>query len=598
MYSWSAADHVDKGRKPMTRSDSATNSADAAAPMTGTLFQKPRGPLENKGPRPRPLETSSKTVLRPRPSDHEFSLVIPAYNEEGRLPWTLAELRRFLDASGIDYRVLVADDGSTDRTATLAEKAGPRFSTVSLPQNRGKGAAVPKRHAPRHRQRPGLHGCRSAVRTGIASTGLRPGPQRDGARLSSAPATWPNRPIGPSASCRGRIATWLFREVVKRLVSREITDTQCGLKAFSLRAAREIFSRLTLDGFSFDAEVVFLTQRLGLPFQRIPVNLVREYGSTLSLRRHTIPMLRDIVGLWWRNRHLQSLPLELPPPASEYLEPAAAPTTRRPPDYDECRHDNAATMARPEVAAVMLARKPHFGPPDRLARRRPGHEPGSQRRNFSGIRRGSAHQHVASEQRSRCCAGVGWLAAVGIAAPARQPGIECTAGAVARSGPAVRPRHPLESDPGPAAERRALSGRVARCRRVFSRDFRPFQADGHHVPMVVVGGEAMAAAIEEELTCQVQFMLDRGQRPTHLNGHQYIEMLPAAGRVVESLLEKFRIPVVRVAWEPSWRQSFLWPGIGTSQWLIGGLKKLYAGPLPTQECWPARSSLPTRSSAR
>ena len=118
------------------------------------------------------------------------------------------------------------------------------------------------------------------------------------------------------------IATWLFREVVKRLVSREITDTQCGLKAFSLRAARAIFSRLTLEGFSFDAEVVFLTERLGLPFQRIPVNLVREYGSTLSLRRHTLPMLRDIVGLWWRNRHLQELPQDLPLPAGEYSVPA------------------------------------------------------------------------------------------------------------------------------------------------------------------------------------------------------------------------------------------------------------------------------------
>ena len=95
--------------------------------------------------------------------------------------------------------------------------------------------------------------------------------------------------------------------------------------------------------------------------------------------------------------------------------------------------------------------------------------------------------------------------------------------------------------------------------------------------MVVVGGEALAAAIEEELTCQVQFMLDRGHRPTHLNGHQYIEMLPVVGRVVESLLEKFRIPVVRVAWERSWWQSFTWPGISTSQWLIGGLKKVYAG---------------------
>lgn len=91
------------------------------------------------------------------------------------------------------------------------------------------------------------------------------------------------------------------------------------------------------------------------------------------------------------------------------------------------------------------------------------------------------------------------------------------------------------------------------------------------------GGESVAAAIEEELTCQVQFMLDLGHRPTHLNGHQYIEMLPVVSRVVESLLEKFCIPAVRVAWEPSWWQSFTWHGISTSQWLIGGLKKVYAG---------------------
>jgi predicted glycoside hydrolase/deacetylase ChbG (UPF0249 family) len=101
------------------------------------------------------------------------------------------------------------------------------------------------------------------------------------------------------------------------------------------------------------------------------------------------------------------------------------------------------------------------------------------------------------------------------------------------------------------------------------------------VPMVGTGTTYpwSAAAIEEELTSQVQFMLDRGHRPTHLNGHQYIEMLPGLGRVAESLLEKFRIPFVRVAWEPSWWPSFLWPGISTSQWLIGGVKRFYAGRL-------------------
>ena len=98
-----------------------------------------------------------------------------------------------------------------------------------------------------------------------------------------------------------RLATFAFREVVSRLVSREVTDTQCGLKLFSRRAALEIFARATIDGFAFDAEVVMLTHRLGLPFRRVPVTLVNEFASTLSLRRNALPMLLDVVRLWLRD---------------------------------------------------------------------------------------------------------------------------------------------------------------------------------------------------------------------------------------------------------------------------------------------------------
>ena len=70
---------------------------------------------------------------------------------------------------------------------------------------------------------------------------------------------------------------------------------------------------------------------------------------------------------------------------------------------------------------------------------------------------------------------------------------------------------------------------------------------------------AALGRIEEELACQVQFMIDRGHQPSHINGHQYIELLPPVGRSVEMLLERFHIPIVRVAREPSWRRSFAWP---------------------------------------
>ena len=162
--------------------------------------------------------------------------MIPAYNEEDRLPWTLAELRRFLDASGIDYRVLVADDGSTDRTATLAERMGPRFSTVSLPQNRGKGAAV--RNAMLRATGKVLAFTDADLPFELES--LRQA--YDLVRNAQCEVVFGARDLAQSTHRAKRklsrtLATWLFREVVKRLVSHEVTDTQCGLKAFSLRAA-------------------------------------------------------------------------------------------------------------------------------------------------------------------------------------------------------------------------------------------------------------------------------------------------------------------------------------------------------------------------
>ena len=92
-----------------------------------------------------------------------------------------------------------------------------------------------------------------------------------------------------------RLATATFSRVVSTLISRKVTDTQCGLKVFGRRAAVDIFSRTTIDGFAFDAEVVYLARRMGIPFERMPVTLINEYSSTLSLTRHALPML---AGRW------------------------------------------------------------------------------------------------------------------------------------------------------------------------------------------------------------------------------------------------------------------------------------------------------------
>jgi dolichyl-phosphate beta-glucosyltransferase len=250
------------------------------------------------------------------PADHDLTVIIPAYNEEKRLPWTLAGLTVFLSEWGVDYRILVADDGSTDRTASLTRDLGPRCSTLRVVPQGGKGRAVRSAML----RATGRVLCFTDADLPFKLTALRQG--YDWINRGDCDVVFGARDIeGAENVARRRLlrrmATFAFREVVRRMVSPEVTDTQCGLKLFRRRAALEIFARETLDGFAFDAEVVMLAHRLGLPFRRVPVTLVNEFSSTLSLRRNALPMLLDVMRVWLRNRTGGEVP------APHFIIPAA-----------------------------------------------------------------------------------------------------------------------------------------------------------------------------------------------------------------------------------------------------------------------------------
>jgi dolichyl-phosphate beta-glucosyltransferase len=231
-----------------------------------------------------------------RAPDHDLTLVIPAYNEQNRLPRTLQQLREYLDRWGINYRVVVADDGSRDETASVASGFGHRFSTLSLSQNRGKGAAV----------RAGMLSASGRV---VAFTdadlpyalkGLRAGYElvRGGrCQVAFGARDLENSRRFVRRRTLRRAASAVFSQVVRFLISPDVTDTQAGLKLFSAEASRAIFSRTVIDGFAFDAEVVFLARHLRLAYQRIPVELINEESSSLSVWRHTLPMLREVLQI-------------------------------------------------------------------------------------------------------------------------------------------------------------------------------------------------------------------------------------------------------------------------------------------------------------
>jgi dolichyl-phosphate beta-glucosyltransferase len=212
-----------------------------------------------------------------------LSVVIPAYNEEQRLPGTLDRILSYVDQSPLPVaEILVVDDGSRDRTAELVEQRAGIVRLVRNPGNRGKGYAV-------------RNGMLAAAGDWILSTDADlSAPIEELAKLFSA-ARRENAvvAIGSRALDRKLVKVHqpMMREfsgrafnVVMRMVTRlPFRDTQCGFKLFRQDAARKIFSRQKEEGFSFDVEDLVIARALGLRSIEVPVEWSNVEGTKVSL---------------------------------------------------------------------------------------------------------------------------------------------------------------------------------------------------------------------------------------------------------------------------------------------------------------------------
>src|SRR5262249_51633519 len=192
-------------------------------------------------------------------SPPRLSVVIPAFNEAGRLPATLERVGEYLRGAGIPHEIVVVDDGSGDGTAEHAREAGgPGLVLVRNEANRGKGYSV----------RRGMllaRGERRLMSDADLSTPIEELP-----RLEAKLDEGYDVAIASRAAEGARIEIhqpWfrenvgrLFNVVVRTLAVGGLKDTQCGFKLFSADAAREAFSVARLDGFSFDVEALFIAR--------------------------------------------------------------------------------------------------------------------------------------------------------------------------------------------------------------------------------------------------------------------------------------------------------------------------------------------------
>lgn len=210
-----------------------------------------------------------------------ISIIIPAYNEENRLPGSLGAVRDYLSQTAWDFvEVVVVDDGSRDGTAEAARSTGARV--LPNPGNRGKGYSV-------------RHGVLEAKGEWVLVTDADlSAPIAELEKLwSAAQGERAQVAIGSRAVDRSLVGVhqpamreWMGRgfNLAMRLVTGlPFRDTQCGFKLFEAAAAREIFGRQRLDGFGFDVEVLFIAQRLGYRCLEVPVRWDNVEGTKVSL---------------------------------------------------------------------------------------------------------------------------------------------------------------------------------------------------------------------------------------------------------------------------------------------------------------------------
>jgi len=236
-------------------------------------------------------------ILKNSRSEPFLSIIIPAFNEERRLPVTLREIVTLIQAQSFKTEIIVVDNASTDLTKKIVLDFASKYSFIRYvyEASRGKGAAV---------------------RTGVLSG------QGDYLLISDADLAVPieevNKFLPPncnnydvaigSREVEGakRFGEPLYRHLIGRvfniivrlLILPGLRDTQCGFKCFKHTVVQDLFASNRITGWSFDVEILSIARLRGYRIIEVPVNWYYNEMSKISLLRDSLQMFREIIEIW------------------------------------------------------------------------------------------------------------------------------------------------------------------------------------------------------------------------------------------------------------------------------------------------------------
>jgi len=227
-----------------------------------------------------------------------ISIVIPSYRSSEVLKKNLPYLKEFLRERSLDAEVIIVDDGSHDNGATkhIAEQFQCCYHTY--PENRGKGAAV--RYGMQHAEG------RFRIFTDVDIPFENEALDRflhyldfEEFDVVVGDRTLPGSSYFTEISKLRKVGSAIFAFIVGRLFAGGYFDIQCGMKGFRAETADDLFSLSRIDGFAFDAELLYISLKRNYDIKRLPVVLRCQDGSSVRVIRHGLGMVVDLFRIKW-----------------------------------------------------------------------------------------------------------------------------------------------------------------------------------------------------------------------------------------------------------------------------------------------------------
>ena len=229
-----------------------------------------------------------------------LSVVIPTYNEEQRISLTLQSIVEHLNHKEYEWEIIVVDDGSNDRTKSIVEVMSAIDSGIKLLplEHKGKGFVVKQ----------GMLHAKGKYRF-VADADLSmsidqldrflPPNQVDADIVIGSREAYGSERVGEPMKrhSMGRC----FNLMVRLIVLKDIQDTQCGFKCFRGDVADKIFPLQTTNGFSFDVEILFIAQKMGMDIKELGICWSYNEGSKIRLIKDSISMLKDLCLVRWNS---------------------------------------------------------------------------------------------------------------------------------------------------------------------------------------------------------------------------------------------------------------------------------------------------------